>query len=277
MSRALLSVLLLSACSAPSVDHWVEVPGARVHARVDGPRDAPVVILESGAGQDLSVWQAVRDDLSEIARVVTWSRPGLGRSELGLVGRGSPQIVKELQEVLEALEVEPPYVLVGHALGAFHVRAFAALHREEVSGIVLIDPSHEDWLKRSRLTRTETEWRDARDAFQKEVNLRSEGVRREYASLEQDTARMTRLPVLPAVPVWILSCTRFGEAEERAGRRLEDVALWQELHAELASEMHIDSVVEHQVRPDLGSDVLSEHPDVVAKGVRWVLRKLEER
>ena len=143
--------------------------------------------------------------------------------------------------------------------------------------MVLVDPSHEDWLKRLKLTRTETEWRDIGDAFQKEVNLFPEGMRREYASLEADTARMTRLPTLPAVPVWILSCTRFGEVEERAGRRPEDVVLWQELHTQLASEMHIDSVVEHQVRPDLGSAVLSEHPEAVAEGVRWVLRKLKER
>jgi pimeloyl-ACP methyl ester carboxylesterase len=195
---------------------------------------------------------------------------------MGSVERSSPQIVEELQEVLQALELEPPYVLVGHALGAFHVRAFAAMHREEVSGMVLIDPSHEDWLKRLRVTRTQTEWRDIRDAFQKEVNLFSEGTRREYASLEADIARMTRLPALPAIPVWILSCTRFGDAEERAGRRREDMVLWQELHAELASEMHIDSAVEHQVRPDLGREVLSEHPEVAAEGVRWVLRKLEE-
>ena len=277
MSRVLLSLLLLSACSAPSVDHWVDVPGARVHARVDGPRYAPVVVMESGAGQDLSVWSGVKEELSEVARVVTWSRPGLGRSELGSVERSSPRIVEELRGALKALEVEPPYVLVGHALDSFHVRVFAAMYREEVSGMVLVDPSHEDWLKRLKLTRTETEWRDIRDAFQKEVNLFPEGIRREYASLEADTARMTRLPTLPAVPVWILSCTRLGEAEERAGRRREDVVLWQELHAELASEMHTDSVVEHQVRPDLGSAVLSEHPEAVAEGVRWVLRKLEER
>lgn len=245
--------------------------------RVEGPRDAPIVIMDSGAGQDLSAWSAVKDELKEVARVVTWSRPGLGRSEMGLVSRSSPQVVEELQRVLQALELKPPYVLVGHALGAFHVRAFAAMHREEVSGMVLVDPSHEDWLKRLELTRTQIEWRDISDSFQKEVNLLSEGVRREYASLKADTARMTRLPALPAVPVWILSCTRFGEAEERAGRRREDVVLWQELHAELASEMHIDSVVEHQVRPDLGSAVLSENPEAVAEGVRWVLRKLEER
>ena len=245
--------------------------------RVDGPRYAPVVILESGAGQDLSVWSGVREELKEVARVVTWSRPGLGRSELGLVERSSPRIVEELRVALKGLEIEPPYILVGHALGAFHVRAFAAMHRDEVNGMVLIDPSHEDWLRRLKLTRTQREWRDMRDAFQKEVNLFPEGTRREYASLEADTARMTRLPILPAVPVWILSCTRYGEAEELAGRRQEDVLLWQTLHAELANEMHMDSPVEHQVRPDLGSAVLREHPEAVAEGVRWVLRKLKER
>jgi pimeloyl-ACP methyl ester carboxylesterase len=245
--------------------------------RVEGPRYAPVVVMESGAGQDLSVWTGVKEELSEVARVVTWSRPGLGRSEMGFVERSSPRIVEELRGALKALEVEPPYILVGHALGTFHVRAFAAMHREEVSAMVLVDPSHEDWLKRLKLTHTEREWRDIRDTFQKEVNLFPEGIRREYASLETDTARMTRLPTLPAVPIWILSCTRFGEAEERAGRRPEDVILWEELHTQLASEMNMDSVVEHQVRPDLGSAVLSEHPEVVAEGVRWALRKLKER
>lgn len=276
MARALLFILALSACAAPEIDHWVDVPGAKVHVRVEGPRDAPVVVLESGAGQDLSAWSGVVTELSEVARVVTWSRPGLGRSEMGYVDRGSPRVVEELRRALGVLELEPPYVLVGHALGAFHVRAFAAMHRDEVSGMVLVDPSHEDWLKRLKLTRTQREWRDMRDSFQKEVNLFPEGVRREYAALESDTARMTRLPTLPAVPVWILSCTRHGEAEELAGRRQEDVLLWQDLHAELAAEMHIDSPVEHQLRPDLGAGVLAEHPEVVAEGVRWVLRKLKE-
>lgn len=277
MSRLLSIALLAAACSTTAPNHWIDVQGVRVHARVTGPEDAPVVILESGAGQDLSVWAGVVEELSEFARVVTWSRPGLGHSGMGLVGRGSPRIVEELRIVLDELGVEPPYILVGHALGAFHVRAFAALHREEVGALVLIDPSHEDWLARLRLTRSPLEWRDMGHEAHREVNLLLEGSRREFASLEEDASRMRRLPILPARPIWILSCTRYTEAEREEGRGAEDMALWEQLHMELADSMHEDAVVKHVICPDLGKDVLSERPDSVAAGVIWALSELRRR
>jgi len=248
-----------------------------VHTRVIGPEDAPVVILNGGAGEDLSVWYEVAEELSEVARVVMWSRPGLGDSEMGLVGRGSPRIVEELHIVLERLEMKPPYVLVGHGLGSFHMRTFAALHQDEVSALVLIDPSHEDWLKRLKRTRTPPEWKEMGDAFHKMVNLLPEGSRREFASVEEEFDRMSRLPTPPALPAWILTCTRHGEAERSVGLRGEDVALWEELHAEIAASMHDDSVVEHVVRPDLGSDVLSTRPDSVVAGVVWALNETTRR
>jgi len=235
------------------------------------------VIFNAGAGQDLRVWSEVEEELSEFARVVTWSRPGLGRSGMGRVGRGSPRVVEELRAVLEEVEVDPPYVLVGHALGAFHVRVFAALHREEVSGLVLIDPSHEEWLERLKQTRTAEEWAGIGDAFHEEVNSLTEGARREYASIEDDSERMKLLSPPPAVPIWILSCGRLGEAERAAGRRPADIALWQDLHAELAESMSEGSRVAHRVRPDLGADLLSEAPEAVVEAVRWVLRESAPR
>ena len=157
------------------------------------------------------------------------------------------------------------------------MRTFAALHREEVSGLVLIDPSHEEWLERLKQTRTTEEWAEIGDAFHREVNHLTEGARREYASIEDDSERMKLLPPPPAIPVWILSCARLGEAERAAGRRLADVALWQELHAELAESMNEGSVVTHRVRSDLGSDLLSEAPEAVVEAVRWVLTESNPR
>jgi len=275
--RLLTLILLATSCSSTGPDVWVDVQGARVHARVTGPRYAPVVVFDGGAGEDLRVWREAAEELSKEARIVTWSRPGLGSSELGLVGRGSPRVVEELRIVLEALEVEPPYVLVGSALGSFHVRAFAAMYRNEVAAMVFIDPSHEDWMKRLRLTRSTYEWREMGDTFHKEVNLLPEGARREFASLEDDASRMTRLPTLPAVPVWILSCTRFDEREVAAGRRAEDILLWEELHQEIAKSMHPDATVEHVTRSDLGEDVLKESPESGVEGVRWALEEIRGR
>jgi len=277
VSRLLPLLLLASACFTTSPYHWIDVQGARVHACLTGPPAAPVVVLESAAGQDLFAWDEVAEELSTVARVVTWSRPGLGHSGMGPVGRSSSQIVEELRIVLSELELEPPYVLVGHALGAFHVRTFAALHRDEVSALVLINPSHEDWLKRLKGMRTPAEWKEMGDAFHKEVNLLPEGSRREFASVEEDADHMSRLPAPPPLPVWILTCTRHGEAESAAGRRGDDVVLWEELHAELAASMHDDATVEHVVRSDLGSDVLSERPASVVTGVVWALNETMRR
>ena len=73
MSRLLFLVMLASSGSCMSVGaaRWVDVQGARIHVRVTGPRSAPAVILNAGAGQDLSVWSEVEEELSEFARVVT--------------------------------------------------------------------------------------------------------------------------------------------------------------------------------------------------------------
>ncbi|HEX5114825.1 MAG TPA: hypothetical protein VFW65_06480 [Pseudonocardiaceae bacterium] len=50
----------------------------------------------------------------------------------------------DLEAWLSAAAVPPPYVLVGHSLGGHVVRAFAAAHRADVAGLVLVDVRHEE-------------------------------------------------------------------------------------------------------------------------------------
>ena len=64
MQRLFPLLLLATSCSAPGSEVWVDVQGARVHARVVGPSSAPVVVLNSGAGQDLEVWEEVAEELA---------------------------------------------------------------------------------------------------------------------------------------------------------------------------------------------------------------------
>jgi pimeloyl-ACP methyl ester carboxylesterase len=53
-------------------------------------------------------------------------------------------VARRLHETLIAADVPPPYLLVGHSLGALHVRAFAAAYPGETAGLVLLDPTHEE-------------------------------------------------------------------------------------------------------------------------------------
>src|SRR5690606_2030340 len=74
--------------------------------------------------------------------VLSYSRPGLGHSEERGVATSFDQIVAELDALLDAADVRPPFVLVAHAFGSAFARAYAAQHGQNVAGMVLIDPVH---------------------------------------------------------------------------------------------------------------------------------------
>jgi pimeloyl-ACP methyl ester carboxylesterase len=53
-------------------------------------------------------------------------------------------MVDDLRKLLAAADLRPPYLLVGASSGGLNARLFAYTHPEEVVGLVLVDPSHED-------------------------------------------------------------------------------------------------------------------------------------
>ena len=109
-----------------------------VHACVSG-KGRVTVVLAAGAGQTSQTWRVLRPQVTPSARVVTFDRPGLGRSPAGRLPRTPTQIAKELHAVLQALEVTGPLVLVGHSMGGIHVLRYATLFPEQVAGVVTLD------------------------------------------------------------------------------------------------------------------------------------------
>jgi pimeloyl-ACP methyl ester carboxylesterase len=56
--------------------------------------------------------------------------------------------VAELHALLARAGVAPPYILVGHSLGGALVRLYAHEHPDQVVGMVLVDPFHEELERR---------------------------------------------------------------------------------------------------------------------------------
>lgn len=128
----------------------VDVDGTPMHAVVQGS-GKPVVVIESGLGGGVLEWEAVAADLARDVTVVRRDRPGLGWSApddpaaVQPPGERTPAAVaRGLRLMLARLELDGPFVLVGHSLGGLYVRAFASLYPDETAGVVLVDPSHED-------------------------------------------------------------------------------------------------------------------------------------
>jgi pimeloyl-ACP methyl ester carboxylesterase len=103
-------------------------------------KSGPTVILEAGiAGTSLS-WKPVQDRASFFARVCSYDRAGLGWSSPSAQSRSLDNLVAELRALLHQAGIPPPFILVGHSFGGLIVQHYAFLHRQEVRGLVLVDP-----------------------------------------------------------------------------------------------------------------------------------------
>lgn len=122
---------------------WVTLAdGRRLNVLCEGA-GSPSVILESGAGGSTLDWHRVQSPLARLTRVCSYDRAGLGFSEPGPQPRSATAVVADLEALLRAAAIGPPYVLVGHSLGSYFVRLYADRHLADVAGIVLVDPSVE--------------------------------------------------------------------------------------------------------------------------------------
>lgn len=132
-----------SQASNPAPGILVDIGGGhRLHLRVWGdPNDRPTIVLDVSAAQPSSIWAWIARDLSRDYRVVAYDRPGMAWS-VGVRGRDAQSAADALTNALGKAGIGGPYVVVGHSFGGLSARVFAADHRAELSGLVLLDTTY---------------------------------------------------------------------------------------------------------------------------------------
>jgi pimeloyl-ACP methyl ester carboxylesterase len=147
--RSLALVLLSLAWSdqlvklPPPPGRLVDVDGRKLHLFCTGS-GSPTVVFEAGASSFAIDFSLVQADLARTSRVCSYDRLGHGWSDPS--GDKDPDTPTTLHALLETAGEKPPFVLAGASRGGLHVRRFAARYPEEVAGLVLIDPTHEERL-----------------------------------------------------------------------------------------------------------------------------------
>lgn len=131
--------------TAPGSFVWVGKH--RLHLNCSG-EGSPTVIFDSGLGGSSLDWVRVQPQVASFTRACSYDRAGYGWSDPGPRPRDSARISTELESLLGNASVPTPYVLVGHSFGGFNVRLFSHNNPEQVTGLVLVDSSHEDQFRR---------------------------------------------------------------------------------------------------------------------------------
>ncbi|MFO1446150.1 alpha/beta hydrolase [Bacillus sp. Bva_UNVM-123] len=114
----------------------------RLYCKYSRKGDLSVIFI-AGLGDSCETWNEIQDRISQEASTLSYDRANIGKSQKAPVPRTCRDLVEELSELLLVLDLEPPYILVGHSFGGLIARLYASLYPRFISGIVLVDAAPE--------------------------------------------------------------------------------------------------------------------------------------
>jgi 3-oxoadipate enol-lactonase len=131
----------------------------RLHHRLDGPEDAPVVVLANSIGTTLELWDPQLPALTRRFRVLRYDQLGHGRSDVPPGPYTVELLGRELLGLLDELGIERA-ALCGLSLGGAVGMWLGANAPERVDRLVLAATSAyfgppERWVERAALVRAE--------------------------------------------------------------------------------------------------------------------------
>ncbi len=268
--------------------------GRRLYLSCTGS-GGPTVVLETGYGDSGAVWNydpapaagrtMVQAGVAQHTRVCVYNRPGTKtpgagedpatRSDPIAMPRTAADLVTDLHLLLRAAAVPAPYVLVGHSLGGILVRLYASTYPDDVAGMVLVDSSHEDQIRRWQAALTAEQWAmfttqtqgtapDFDERIDLDVSCRQLGEAAAVAPLRQ-----MPLAVLSAAPPSHDTPPGLLPADMLAKFDAIHIDLQHQLATLVAGARHITTTSGHNLqldRPDLVLTAINDVVDAVRNG-----------
>jgi pimeloyl-ACP methyl ester carboxylesterase len=242
---------------ASPTGHRVDIGGRSLYLDCTGS-GSPTVVLEGGISTD---WAAVQPGVSAQTRVCSYDRPDSpGSHSDPTAERTAQQVVADLHALLTASGEPEPYIFVGHSMGGLYVQLYAYEYPDEVAGLVLVDPTPEEFS--ARLT-------DVLVALGTPVPAPTGEPTAEQISFQQ--MREARASgTLQPMPLVVISHGRMPTADERppGWPIAEEEQLLRELHEEIA---RLVPNGRHIVAEESGHDIHKEQPALVVEAIKSVV------
>ena len=272
-----LLVLALSACGGAGGSEGEEAAGAegklaRV-VEIEGERGlyvkctgsgSPTVVMEAGDEMDNSHYINVESAVAQKTRTCLYDRAGLGRSDPAPPPpRQLPDLVGDLEKLLDDAEIPGPYVLVGASGGGYIITGYAVEHPDRVAGMVFVD-TPAPWLVV-----------DAPQEIVKYTDPDRPGnvEHRDFLQVEQDAwearRRIGNIPVriiTADYPDYYIEEQPYPEWRKDMRHNVEGQEDWLVLSPQAK-----------QIVVDTGHEVMEEEPEVVIEAIVEVLREARRK
>lgn len=142
-ARPALDEAARAALTARGAAHsFIEIADGTVHYRLEGPADAPLVVLVHGFSTPSLVWDGYFKPLTEAGfRVLAYDNFGRGLSDRPSAVYDAELLDRQLADLLDALKIDRRVDLVGYSMGGTIATIFTARHTDRVRSLTLIAPA----------------------------------------------------------------------------------------------------------------------------------------
>jgi pimeloyl-ACP methyl ester carboxylesterase len=182
--------------------------------------------------------------------------------------RTADQIVEELRALLKEAGEPPPYLLVGHSSGGLYAMYYAKTYPQEVMGLVLVDSSHPEQVKRCR-ERYGDEKCDPPWVVKTIMKALPDEMLGEFHGMEETGRQVIAAGPLPPIPLVVLS---HGKDVSLGSAPIAEMwpAFQQELAAQLPNSKHI-------IAENSGHLIQKDQPELVIGAIREIVNNSREK
>ncbi len=86
-------------------------------------------------------WRHVQQSVADFTRACSYDRAGYGFSDQATRTSDARNTVEDLHDLLRSAGIKLPIIMVGHSIGGLYDTLYAETYPQDVSGMVLVDPS----------------------------------------------------------------------------------------------------------------------------------------
>ncbi|OJJ21157.1 hypothetical protein BKI52_11350 [marine bacterium AO1-C] len=293
MKYTILFYSLLLSVSSLAQKRFITIEDSKIWVNTIGLEKRkpgePLIVFESGHAVSMDNWDKVLTGVAKMAPLVTYDRPGIGKSEPDNEMPTMKNVADKLLKILKHLKQKPPYVLVGHSLGGMYVRGFAIYYPKKLAGLVIIDPAdfteklvhHYDYyeglgvskakvdsiqlsIKQKRLERSKKASKSSREELQVLMSVRAS----EFKEIRSNK--------LPNIPVHMLMSGRFNMPKRYRSKEYDNEAYFRnKIRHRMARWTNMIQSVDKGMlfySGDAGHYIHWDDPELLISSVRIVLQ-----
>jgi pimeloyl-ACP methyl ester carboxylesterase len=257
LASACLLAISLTACRGH--DRMISLGGRRLSIDCEGKAGSTkaTVVLIAGRGRPATDWSKVQPAISRFARVCSYDRAGIGKSDKAASKLQSvDEIVDDLHKLLKASGEKGPFILVGHSIAGIYVRTFVTRFPGDVAGLVFVDSAHEEEALRLH-----------------QLNPKMQRLTQETAQLGFFVKPDEQLRWRTELPLIVLA--RGKPIPRTALMTEEQFAAWDRIWRELQQDLTKRSTHgQFRLAEHSGHSIQAEQPELVIQAIRDVYQKL---